>query len=189
MSYNARMNCKVVQDEVVYEGGICRVHKIGLQMDTGEVVPRDLIEFADAVVIVPVLADGSVVLIRNERFAVGEALLEFPAGQIDPGEEPPRCAARELTEETGYSAGRIESLGGFYSAPGALTEYLHVFVATELTDGEQRLETHERITVETASHERLREMIATGELHDGKSIAAYTLWRIRANLSCSGEDG
>ncbi|KKM21799.1 hypothetical protein LCGC14_1631810 [marine sediment metagenome] len=175
-----RMKSKVVSDEVVYTGRICRVHQVGLEMDTGEVVPRDLVWFSDAVVVVPVLADGSVVLIRNERFAGGEELLELPAGKLDRQDEPPEAAAaRELTEETGYTAAHLERLGGFYSCPGAVTEYLHVFCATELTAGEQALEGYERIRVQTVSEDRLREMIAEGELHDAKSIAAYALWRLR----------
>lgn len=173
------MKSEVVSDELVYTGRICRVRKVGLRMDTGEVVPRDLIEFADAVVIVPVLADGSLLLIRNERFAVGEELYEFPAGKLEPGEQPEPCAARELAEETGHRAGRMERLGGFYSCPGAVTEYLHVFLAAELAAGEQSLEAHERIRVEAVSPGRLAEMIVGGELHDAKSIAAYTLWRLR----------
>lgn len=174
------MKSTIVSDELVYTGSICRVRRVGLRMDTGEVAPRDLIEFADAVVIVPVLNGGSVVLVRNERFAVGQELYEFPAGKLDsPGEAPSACAARELAEETGYRPGRLERIGGFFSCPGAVTEYLHVFLATELTAGEQALEGHERIRVEVVSPRRLGEMIASGELHDGKSIAAYTLWQMR----------
>ena len=175
----ARMETKVVSDKVVYEGAICRVRKLGLETEAGRVVSRDLIEMADAVVIVPVRPDGSVVLIRNERFAVEEELLELPAGKLDvEGEDPAACAARELTEETGYSAGRIERLGGFYSCPGAVTEYMHVFLATDLTAGEQDLQGCERIRVEPTPPDRLTEMIATGQLHDGKSLAAVLLWRM-----------
>jgi ADP-ribose pyrophosphatase len=174
------MKSRIVSDEVVYTGSICRVHKVNLQMDNGRVVPRDLIEFADAVVVVPVLEDGSVVLIRNERFAVGEELYEFPAGKLDSDREAPEaCAGRELAEETGYRAGRLERIGGFFSCPGAVTEYLHVFLATELTGGDQALEGYERIRPEVVSPQRLGEMILGGELHDAKSIAAYTLWRMR----------
>ncbi len=172
------MNSEIVQDEVVYTGKICRVHKIGLRMDTGEVVSRDLVEFDNAAVVVPVLADGSVVLIRNERFAVGEELYEFPAGKLDGDEDPADCAARELAEETGYTAGRMERLGGFYSCPGAVTEYIHAFAATELTAGVQSLEAHERIAVELVSPERIDDMIRTGLLHDAKSISAWAMWRL-----------
>ena len=172
------MKSEIVKDELIYTGNICRVHKIGLEMDTGEVVSRDLVEFDNAVVMVPVLDDGSVVLIRNERFAVAENLYEFPAGKIDGDETPEACASRELIEETGYTAGRLEKLGGFYSCPGAVTEYLHVFAATELTAGQQMLEEYERIEVELVSPGRIDDMIRSGELHDAKSISAWAMWRL-----------
>ncbi len=174
------MKSRIVSSELVYAGAICRVRKVGLETADGEVVPRDLVEMDDAVVVVPVLADGAVVLIRNERFAVGEELWEFPAGKLDsPAESPEACAARELAEETGYAAGRLEPLGGFYSCPGLLTEYLHVFLASDLRPGRQALEAHERIQPVRVELNRLRDMIAAGELHDAKSIAAYALWRLK----------
>ena len=173
------MASEIVSDEVMYEGAVCRVHRVGVKMDTGEVVPRDLLEFSDAVVVVPVRADGSVVLIRNERFAVGEELLELPAGKLDGDEDPATAAARELLEETGCAAGKLEKLGGFYSCPGALTEYLHIFLATDLRQGPQQLETYERIRPEVVPADRVDEMIASGELHDAKSIAAWALHRLR----------
>jgi len=174
------MQTKVVSDKVVYEGAICRVRQLGLEADSGEVVSRDLVEMADAVVILAVRDDGAVVLIRNERFAVEEDLFELPAGKLDvEGEAPEACAARELAEETGYSADRLERLGGFYTCPGAVTEYMHVFLATGLTPGEQDLQGCERIRVVPTPPEKLTEMIATGELHDGKSLAALLLWRMQ----------
>lgn len=172
------MKSRIVKDEVVYTGKICRVHKINLEMAPGQVVDRDLVELADAVVIVPVLADSSVVMIRNERFAVGQDLLEFPAGKIDGDEDPHACAARELSEETGYAAGRLVRLGGFYTSPGAITEYIHAFLATNLVEGEQNLEVHERINVEIIPYSRLLEMIQSGRLHDAKSISAWALWQL-----------
>ena len=173
------MDSRVVGSELVYEGAICRVRKVALATDAGESVARDLIEFADAVVIVPVLDDGRLVLIRNERFAVGEELWEFPAGKLEEGEQPDPCAARELAEETGYTAGRLERLGGFYTCPGAATEYIHAFGAADLRRGRQALEGYERIRVEVVPGERVRRMIAAGEIHDAKSIAAHALWRMR----------
>ena len=182
------MNARVVSKDLMYEGRICRAWKVRLEMDDGEVVPRDLIEYHDAVVVVPVRDDGALVLIRNERFAVGEELLEFPTGMLEDGEEPCACAARELAEETGYSARRLERLGGFYSCPGSTTEYLHVFLAEGLSRGRQALEAHERIRVEVVPAGAVGEMIASGQLHDAKSIAAYTLWRLKAGGPAGGAD-
>lgn len=174
------MKSKIVQDEVVYRGRVVVIHKIGLQMDDGKVIPRDLVEVAPAVVIVPVLDDGSVILIRNERYAVGEELLEFAAGKLDkPGEDPADAARRELLEETGYTARNLQRLGGFYTSPGACTEFMHAFLATGLTKGPQELEEYERIRVESVSPARLKQMILDEELHDSKSIAAFGLWQMR----------
>jgi ADP-ribose pyrophosphatase len=173
------MEARIVSDELVYAGSICRVRKVGLQADDGRVIPRDLIEVANAAVVVPVLGDGGLVLVRNQRFAVGEELLEFPAGKLEAGEDPPACARRELSEETGYLAGRLLPLGGFYTCPGAVTEFIHAFLASDLVPGRPDLRGEERIRVVTVAPERLGEMIRTGELHDAKSIAAWTLWRLR----------
>jgi ADP-ribose pyrophosphatase len=174
------MQSKIIQDEVVYEGSICRVHRVRLRMDDGQVVPRDLVEMSDAVVVVPVLPDGRLAMIRNERFAVGEELLEFPAGKLDSAnEDPGKAAARELAEETGYTAGKIEKLGGFYTAPGAVTEFITAWLATELRLGRQALEQYERIKVHPVAPAELADLIRGGEVHDAKSISAWALWQLR----------
>jgi len=131
----------------------------------------DLIRYPGAVVILPVLADGSIVLIRNYRFAVDQTLYELPAGCLEKGEPPERCAARELAEETGYTAGGLEKLSAFYTGPGTCDEMMHAFLATDLTDGEQNLERYEQITVEVHPESQVR---------DGKTLAALALYWVRA---------
>lgn len=173
------MQNKVIASQTMYEGAICQVKQVQLQAADGRVIPRDLVAVADAVVILPVLDDGSVVLIRNERFSVNESLWELPAGKIDPGETPDQAAARELTEETGYSAGRLVQLGGFYTSPGCLTEYIHAYLAEGLAPGPQELEGYETIQVQVTTGEVFVEMIRSGQIHDAKTIAAWGLWRLR----------
>ncbi len=173
------MKSKIVRKDLAYLGRVCRVYKVGVQMPDGKVVDRDLVEYSGATVIVPVLPDGRVVIIRNERFAVNEELYEFPAGMIDAGENPAMCAARELTEETGYTAGKLVPLGGFFTGPGSSSEYIHAFLATDLTLGRPGLEDYEAIRTETVTQTELEDMIATGKLHDAKSISAWTLRRLR----------
>jgi ADP-ribose pyrophosphatase len=171
-------------DEIVYKGRVAEMHKVGLKMPDGKVVQRDLVRYGGAAVILPVLDDGSVVMIRNRRFAVGEDLLELPAGMLERGEDPAVCAERELTEETGYSAARIEKLGQFYTGPGSTDELMHSFLATGLADGRQALEDYEQIEVEVYPASRVKEMIRDGRIHDGKTIATLALyWLAR------GEEG
>jgi ADP-ribose pyrophosphatase len=173
------MGERFVTDEVIYKGRVAEVHKIGLRTGDGRVVTRDLVRFGGAVVVVPVLADGSIVMIRNYRFAVDEALCELPAGMLEPGEDPQHCAVRELTEETGYVPGRIEKLGEFFTAPGATDENMHAFFATDLADGSQNLEGDEEISVHVLPEAQVRGMIRRGDIHDGKTIAALHLYWLR----------
>ena len=167
-------------DELVFEGRVARVHRVGLRMPDGHVVPRDFIHYAGAAVILPVLDDGSVVLIRNYRFAVDETLYGLPAGMLEPDEPPEACAARELAEETGYTAGRLEKLGQFFTGPGTCDEVMHAFLATELTPGPQHLERYEQIDPEPLPEAEVRAMVADGRLHDGKTIAALALYWLRS---------
>ncbi len=132
---------------------------------------RELIVHPGAVVILPLLGDGQVALIRNRRWAVGEELWELPAGTLEPPEPPDQCAARELVEETGYQAGKLTHLTDFYSCPGFCTELLHAFLATDLTHVGPQLEETEQIIVEPTRWSRVLDMIRTGLIRDGKTIA------------------
>jgi ADP-ribose pyrophosphatase len=98
-------------------------------------------------------------------------LLEIPAGGIDPGEEPSDSAIRELEEETGYHAQKLERLGGFYSSPGFCTEYLHLFLATELEEGRRSADEDEIIEVVPTPLKEIPNLISSGEICDAKSIA------------------
>jgi len=169
-------------DEVIYRGRVAEVHKVGVRMPDGKVVPRDYIHYNGAAVILPVLDDGRIVMIRNWRFAVNEDLWELPAGMIDAGEDPAATAGRELTEETGYTAGRLEPLGWFWTGPGTTDEHMHPYLATELVAGPQRLERYEQITVEILTAERAIEMIRDGTIHDAKTIMAFALYWLKHGL-------
>jgi len=166
------MNPDFAQDETVYDGRVFTCHRVQLRMDDGQLVQRDLLRFHGAVIVVPVLDDGRIVLIRNERFAVAETLWELPAGMLEPGEDPADCAARELREETGYAPARLDALRPFYTVPGVGDEVMHAFVARGLQAGPQDLERYERITVAPQTDAEVRQMVHDGTLHDGKSLAA-----------------
>jgi ADP-ribose pyrophosphatase len=117
----------------IYEGTIVNLRSSEYRRPDGSVVTREVMDHPGAVVIVPV-EDDHVLLVRQPREAVEELTLELPAGKLDhPGEDPLDCARRELAEEVGRAASDWHALGGFYTAPAILTEFIHCFVATGLT--------------------------------------------------------
>lgn len=161
----------------------------------GRTLVRQMVEHPGAVIILPILLpmregtgrDGAaggaeIVLIENERFSVGKALVELPAGTLEAGEDPAACAARELEEETGFAAATIEPLGRFYTSPGLSNEVMHAFVARGLTRVGQRLEPDERIRVRIERVEDAIEMVRTGAIEDAKTMLTLLLARDRGLL-------
>ena len=148
------------------------------EYDDGDALPivRDVVVHPGAVVILPILEAGRIVMIRNIRQAAGERLWELPAGTREPGEPELETAGRELIEETGYRAGSIEPLAEFFTSPGILSELMHAFVATDLTYVGQQLEHGERIDVEPVEADRLRRMMRDGVIRDGKTLAVLGLY-------------
>src|SRR5688500_1418195 len=136
---------------------------------------REIVRHPGACVIVPLLADGRVCLIRNFRIAVGETLIELPAGTLEPPELPAKTAERELIEETGYRAAKIELLHAFYASPGFLDEKMHLYLATGLTAGQSAREEGEEIENLLVPFEQAVEMVFRGEIQDAKTIVGL-LW-------------
>jgi len=152
---------------------------VDVAVGDGTSVQRELVVHPGAVVILALTGSNEVVLIRNTRFGVGEELWELPAGTLEPSESPADCAARELCEETGYKAERIEPLAQFYSTPGFCTEQMHVFLARNLTAVGQALEPGEQIRVELVPLKDARAMMLKGEIVDGKTIAVLGLYLLK----------
>ncbi len=159
-----------------------RIHDgwVGLRIDTLR-FPSDrestteVVEHPGGVTLVAFHPDGRLLLVRQYRHPAGRSLLELPAGTLDPGESPESCAERELQEETGYRPARLERLGGFYTAPGYCSEYLHVFLASDLI--ESRLEgDEEAINLEPTPLEEALRLVAVGEIEDAKTAAALLLY-------------
>ena len=164
-----------IESRRIYQGRV-----VGLRVDTvrlpeGHTAPREIVEHAPCVCVVPVDAAGRVLLVRQYRKPVGETLLEVPAGGMERGEEPLQAVARELREETGYTAARVEPLASFWTSPGFCTELMHAFLATGLTQGQQQPEDDERITLEWVPLEDVPALIHTGTVRDAKSIVALLL--------------
>lgn len=131
---------------------------------------RDVISHPGSAVIVPVFADKTVAMVRQYRFPAQKYLLELPAGSLEKGEDSQKGAERELAEEIGVSAGRIEKLTEFYVSPGFLSEKMYLFLAADLKEVGQSLEEDELIKVEKFSFPEAFELIKSGEIEDAKTV-------------------
>lgn len=168
---------KLAQPNLAHRGRLFNVELLEVKDAHGRVHVREVVRHPGAVLIVPVLDATRVVMIRNNRAAVGERLWEFPAGKLEKGEDPRDAAGRELEEETGFRAGTVRKLGEFYTSPGFTDELMRVFLAEGLSKFDQRLEADEDIEVEAVSLEEVAAMVRDGRLRDGKSIAGLHMWR------------
>jgi ADP-ribose pyrophosphatase len=159
-----------------HRGRLLTVDVLSWTDSDGRAVEREVVHHPGAVLVVPQLDDQHLVLVRNERVAVGQHLLELPAGTLEPGENPQAAAGRELAEETGYRPGRIRVLGEFYTSPGFCDELMRVFVAEQLQPVGQKLEPGEHIEVEVVARTEVMAMIGDGRIRDGKTLAALLMW-------------
>ena len=140
-------------------------------MPGGRETTREIVEHDDCVAIIAIDAEDRVLLVKQFRKPVERELLEIPAGGIDPGEDPGAAVSRELREETGYLPQKIERLGGFYSTPGYGTEYLYLYLATDLTPCQLFAEDTESISLVRVTLSQIPELITSGDICDAKSIA------------------
>ena len=169
------MNDDIPPDEDLLVVSRFRVVRRHRRLPSGKVVAREVVEHPGAVVILPLVEGDRVCLIRNYRVAVKQTLLELPAGTLEVGEDPAECAARELIEETGYRAGRIERACEFFMSPGILNERMHLFVASELVLGETALEESEEIERVVVPWAEAMRLVRAGEVQDAKSLVGL-LW-------------
>jgi ADP-ribose pyrophosphatase len=166
---------RVVASDRRFEGRICNVRTDTVEMENGKTAQREIVEHDPVVAIVPVDENGNVVLVRQYRLATEQVLLEVPAGIVEPGEDIEPAAQRELQEETGMRAGTLISLGGFYASPGFLTEYIHVFLAQDLTESRLDADDDEDIVVKRMPLSQALGLIDTGGIIDAKSIVGLLL--------------
>lgn len=150
-----------------------RVERVRLADGTETI--RDVVRHPNSVVIVPVDADGALVMVRQHRHAAGRELLELPAGVIEDDASIEDAARRELREETGLDAAELTRIGDFFAAPGAMTERLYAFLAAGLFPNPLSPDDDERITVERVPFAEAVRMARAGELNDAKTLAALLL--------------
>ncbi len=148
-----------------------------VELPNGRTVELDLLRHPGAAAVVPFLDDETVLMIRQYRFATGGEILEVPAGKLDPGEAPEVCAVRELEEETGYRAGRVEKLGAIWTTPGFTDEIIHLYAAFDLRQTEQNLQPDEVIALVPIPLREAIDGIRAAPIYDAKSGMALLLAR------------
>ncbi len=175
-----------VGDRPRYEGSLFRVSTVEYESPEGDRFERDVVHHPGAVVVVPVTSEGKAMLVRQFRAAIGAELLEVPAGKRDVADEPTEVTAvRELAEEVGRRAGRLELLARFHNSPGFSDEFTHLYLARDLSEvplDRQGFE-EQQMTVDEIPLDDVPSLIASGQLMDAKSIIGLTLARARISES------
>jgi ADP-ribose pyrophosphatase len=161
----------------VYTGKVINLDVDRVEFPDGSTGELEIFRHPGASAVIPFLSDPrgpdpQILLIRQYRYAADGYIYEIPAGRLDSGEEPSACAARELREETGCTAGRLEHLLTMFTTPGFTDEQIHLFLATDLTRGEAARESDEFLSLEPMSLAHALEMIRTGAIRDGKTTTA-----------------
>lgn len=172
-----KMSHRLIEKQVIYRGKKIDLEVHHLENDeTAERVKREVVVHPGAVVVLPLLDAQRILLIRNRRYAVGQILLELPAGTLEKGEDPMNCAGRELLEETGYLAQRLKLVGTFFSSPGVMTEKMYAYAAYDLQERTQALEEGEDIELAPVQLAEAVEMIRDGRIQDAKTIATLLMY-------------
>lgn len=162
---------EILFSRTVFDGELIKLRIDTVQTADGRETTREIVEHSEVVAIVAVDNNDNTLLVRQFRLPAGKELLEIPAGGIDEGETPEEAVRREMQEETGYLPRKVEKLGGFYSAPGFCTEYLHLYLAADLVPGKLHAEDTDEITLERVPLSKIPELITSGSICDAKSIA------------------
>jgi len=167
---------KTLSSQLIYDGRVVKLRVDTVNIPGGRETRREIVEHIDCVAIVAIDADDNVLLVKQFRKAVEKELLEIPSGGIDLGEDPVTTVRREMQEETGYLPQKVERLGGFYSSPGFCTEYLHLYLATDLTPSPLYAEDTESIKLTRVPISQIPSLIASGSICDAKSTAGLLIF-------------
>jgi len=162
---------KTLSSQLIYEGRAVKLRVDTVEMPGGRKTTREIVEHGECVAVVPIDAEGNVILVSQFRKAIEKELLEIPAGGVESGEDPVATVRRELREEIGYLPRKVDRLGGFYSTPGFCTEYLHLYLATDLVPSQLYAEDTENISLVRVPVSQILSLITSGQICDAKSIA------------------
>ncbi len=169
------MSFETVQTKTLYQGRVFNLRQDHVRLPNGVISPLDILEHNGAVVVVPLDSAGRFLMVRQYRHAARTELLEFPAGTLEPAEDPEDCARRELQEETGMAARSMEKVGGFFLAPGYSTEYLHIFIARDLHSAPLAGDEDEWLSPVRVPVDEFSRLAHGRKIEDAKTLAAYLL--------------
>jgi ADP-ribose pyrophosphatase len=165
-----------LSSKVLYDGRAVKFRIDTVQMPDGQQTTCEIVEHADCIAVIAIDDKNNILLVNQFRKAVEKELLEIPAGGIDPGEDIKTAVKREMQEETGYLPKKLVRLGGFYSSPGYCTEFLYLYLATNLVPSRLVAEDTEGIKVVRVPVSQIHKMLASGKICDSKSIAGLHLF-------------
>lgn len=174
---------QTVDSRILYDGKILRLRRDTALLPNGSHALREVVEHPGGVGIVAIDDDGCVLLVKQFRYPLGQLLSEIPAGKLERGEDHRLAALRELSEETGATAGKLTYMGFIYASPGFCDEAIHLYLAQELTFGALHPDEDEFLEPERVPLDKLVQMALDGTLTDGKSVAGV----LRAAALLKGE--
>ncbi|MGI6004242.1 MAG: NUDIX hydrolase [Christensenellales bacterium] len=180
-----QLNETVESKKTVFEGKVVDIDHWTVKMPDNRTSLREIIRHPGAAAVVPVDDGGNVILVHQFRHAIGRVTLEIPAGRLEPDEDPYVCAARELEEETAKKTGKLVLLNAMASSPGIFSEVIHIYLATELSEGRFHFDRDEFIHVRTIAMDDAIDMVMTGQIQDAKTIVG--LFAAREYLRKNGE--
>jgi ADP-ribose pyrophosphatase len=171
------MPYKTIRSETLVKTRPFDIRRDQVELPDGKYATLVLVAHPGAVTLLPLDSQGRVWFVRQYRHATQKDLLELPAGTLERGEDPETCARREIREEIGMAAGVIRKIGEFYLAPGYSSEFMHVYLATELTPDPLPGDEDEFIAIERIPLDQVYAMAESGQIQDGKTLAALLLAR------------
>jgi ADP-ribose pyrophosphatase len=171
------MPFELIKSETLLQGRAFKIRRDYLKTPDGRETKLEIVDHGGSVVVIPIDNENNLLFVKQYRHAIGRDLLELPAGTRDHEEPFHQCAAREIREETGMEAGKLQRVGDFYLAPGYSTEFMAVFLATDLRENPLQGDDDEFLQVEKIPLTKAIEMAEQGEVPDAKSLAALLLAR------------
>lgn len=167
---------KTLSSLVAFDGRAIKVRVDTVRRPDGRQTTREIVEHFPVIAVIALDVNGNILLVKQFRKAVEKELLEIPAGGINPGEDAEAAVIREMQEETGLRPQKLVRLGGFYSAPGYATEYIHLYLVTALVPGRLHAEDTDEIEVVRVPVTQIPDLITSGKIEDAKSIAGLLMY-------------